>query len=90
MAYGEWYPVVGWLVFIVGLVTSIVMFSNTKKLYHVFYVASISLYIFTAAFYMDVFNLTKGGILTVLVISAVLFMVLGWYFSRIFSSENRR
>jgi len=89
MAYGEWYPVVGWLVFIVGLVTSIVMFSNTKKLYHVFYVASISLYIFTAAFYIDVFNLAKAGVLAVLVISAVVFMFLGFYFSRVFGEKKR-
>ena len=89
MAYGEWYPFLGWGVFIIGLIVAIVMFSNMKKIYPVFYVASIALYIFTAGFYMDVFNLAKGGILTVLVISAALFMLLGWYFSSIFGSGKR-
>jgi len=85
-----WYPFLGWSVFLIGLIVAISLFSNMKRLYSVFYVASISLYIFTAGFYMDVFNLTKGGILAVLVISAVIFMLLGWYFSRIFGREKGR
>ena len=83
-----WYPFLGWGVFIIGLIVAIVMFSNMKKIYPIFYVASIALYIFTAGFFIDVYDLAKGGVLLVLVISAILFMLLGWYFSRIFSHQK--
>jgi hypothetical protein len=85
-----WYPFLGWSVFIVGLIVAIIMFSNMKRLYPVMYVASIALYIFTAGFFMDVYDLSKGGILLVLVISAIIFMLLGWYFSRIFGHDKGR
>lgn len=90
MAYGEWYPFLGWSVFIISFIIAIIIYSKVKKFYLIFYLISISLYIFTAGFYIDVYNLTKGGILVVLVISAILFMLLGWYFSKIFHPDSAR
>ncbi|MBS3082171.1 hypothetical protein J4416_04560 [Candidatus Pacearchaeota archaeon] len=90
MAYGEWYPFLGWTVFIISLIIAIIIFSSKRKFYPIFYLISISLYIFTAGFYIDVYNLAKGGILSVLAVSAVLFMFIGWYFSKIFQSNNSR
>jgi len=86
MAY--WYPLMGWAVFWIGLIVAIVLFSSYKKIYSVFYLVSVSLYIFTVGFMIDVFKFGKGPILTTLVFSALLFMVLGYYFSVIFSRQG--
>ncbi|MBS3099543.1 hypothetical protein J4462_04985 [Candidatus Pacearchaeota archaeon] len=85
-----WYPFLGWSVFIVSLIIAIVIFAKHKKFYPIFYLISIALYVFTAGFYIDVYDLSKGGILIVLVISAILFMLIGWYFSKIFSADLRK
>ena len=85
-----WYPFLGWSVFIVALIIAIIIFARVKKFYPIFYLISISLYVFTAGFYIDVYDLTKGGILAVLAVFAVLFMLLGWYFSQIFHSDDLR
>ena len=90
MAYGEWYPFLGWADFIISLIIAIVIYAKSRKFYPIFYLIAISLYVFTAGFYIDVYDLTKGGILMVLVISAVLFMLVGWYFSKIFHSDAVR
>ncbi len=84
-----WYPLIGWPVFFVGAIISIVLFSNMKRLYPVFYTASISLYIFTAGFFIDAFDLKRGAILAVLVVSAILFMLVGYYFSKVFHSNKK-
>ena len=90
MAYGEWYPFLGWSVFIVSLIIAIIIYARVKKFYPIFYLIAISLYVFTAGFYIDVYDLTKGGILMVLVISAVIFMLAGWYFSKMLHSDDLR
>lgn len=83
-----WYPFLGWSVFIVALIIAIIIYARAKKFYPIFYLIAISLYVFTAGFYIDVYDLTKGGILMVLVVSAVVFMFVGWYFSKIFHSDE--
>ncbi len=90
MGYGEWYPLLGWSVFTIALIIGVIIFIRVRKFYPIFYLISISLYIFTTGFYIDVYNLSKGGILMVLVVSAGLFMLLGWYFSKIFNSDEVR
>jgi len=80
---GYWYPILGWGVFWIGLVISIVLFSIYKKLYPVIYLISIALYIFTIGFIIDVFELQETGVLVTLVVSAILFMALGFYLSKV-------
>ncbi|MBT7102604.1 hypothetical protein HN935_03790 [archaeon] len=83
-----WYPVIGWAAFWIGLIVAIILVSINKKFYPVLHVVSICLYIFTAGFLIDVFNLQKLGIMTVLIFSAVLFMVLGRHFSKVFAIHH--
>ena len=85
---GEWYPFLGWAVFWIGLILGIILFSIYKKIYPVFYVISILLYVFTAGFTIDVFDLGRLGILSVLVISAILFMSLGFYLSKVLGPKQ--
>jgi hypothetical protein len=78
------YEALGWGVFWISFVLAIILFAKYKRIYPVFYLISVALYIFTAGFIIDVFNLGKFGILSVLVISAIVFMVLGYYLSKVF------
>ncbi len=86
MAY--WLPVLGWGLFWVSLILGIVLFAVKKKIYPVIYVISIALYIFTAGFLIDEFKLQKGGILMTLIFSAVIFMLAGYYFSRVMKDDS--
>lgn len=79
-----WYPILGWGTFWISFLVAIILFASYKKLYPVMYMVSISLYIFSTGFFIDVFELPKIGILMTLIFSACLFMVLGYYFSKVF------
>lgn len=83
-----WYPILGWGTFWVALILGIILFVKSKKFYPVIYLISISLYVFTSGFMIDEFQFERLGIMTTLIISAILFMILGYYFSRIFKDHN--
>jgi len=89
MAYG-FYPFLGWAVFWISLISSIILFAKYKKLSSIFYLISVSLYIFTIGFAIDVFEFGKFGILTTLVVSALIFMLLGYYLSKVLHPEQAR
>jgi hypothetical protein len=89
MAYG-FYPIVGAGVFWIGLVIAIILFSTYRKIYPVFYMISVSLYIFTASFMIDIFHLGKLAILSTLIFSAVVFMGLGRYLSKVLHLEHEK
>jgi hypothetical protein len=82
MAYG-FIGFLGWGIFWVSFIIAIILFAKYKKMYSVFYLISIALYIFTAGFAIDVFEFGEFGILATLVISAVVFMLLGFYLSKV-------
>lgn len=84
--YG-FYSALGIGIFWIGLVVAIILFANYKKIYPVIFLASICLYIFTVGFMIDVFELNKNLILLTLAFSALVFMGLGFYFSRTLSSK---
>jgi hypothetical protein len=84
------YQALGWGIFWIGLIMGIILFVSYRKLYPVFYMISIALYVFTAGFMIDVFNFGKLGILATLVISAIIFMALGHYLSTIFTSSKSK
>lgn len=77
------YEVIGWGVFWISLILAIILFAKYKKLSYVFYLVSVSLYIYTAGFMIDVFNFQRFGILTTLVVSALVFIGLGYYLSKV-------
>ena len=77
------YSLAGWGVFWIALILSIILFAKYKKLYTVFYVISIALYIFTTIFFIEAFKLQEFGILSVLVVSAIIFMAIGFYLSKV-------
>ena len=81
------YSLLGWGVFWISFIVAIILFSKYKKMYPVFYLISIALYIFTAGFTIDVFSFGKFGILATLVFSAVVFMILGFYLSKVMKEK---
>lgn len=80
MAY--WYPVVGYLVFWIALIVAIILYAIKRKWYPIGYLVSVSLYIFTVCFVIDVFDIGKNGILLILAFSALLMILLGFYISK--------
>lgn len=85
MAY---YPLLGWGIFWVSFVLSIILFVKYRKLYTIFYLIGLALYIFTAGFLIDVYSFGKFGILITLVISAIFFMLVGYYLSKVLNLES--
>lgn len=81
------YQVMGWLVFWISLVLAVILFGKYKKLYPVFYLLSVALYIYTAGYIIDIFSLGKLGILAILVVSAGIFMILGYYLSTVLKED---
>ncbi len=82
MAYG-FIGIMGWGIFWVSLVIAIILFAKYRKVHPVFYLISVALYVYTAGYVIDIFELKEGGILTILAISAVIFMILGYYLSKV-------
>lgn len=88
MVYSAWLAPFGWGIFIVGLIVAIVLYSIKGKFYPVMYLISISLYVFTMGFIIDAFDLGKSLTLLLLALTAVLFIVLGMFFSRKFEGRK--
>ena len=82
------YGILGGFLFFVSLIVAIVLFAVYKKVYPVFYLISVALYIFTAGFAIDVFNIERFGILAILLFSAILFMFIGYYLSQVFHLQK--
>jgi len=77
-----WYPLLGYGVFWVGLIVAIILYAMKRKWYPIGYLVSVSLYIFTVGFVIDVFDINKNGVLLILAFSAVLMILLGFYLSK--------
>lgn len=88
MAYSPWLGAFGWGIFFLGLVFAIILFSIKRKFYPVMHLVSIATYIFTVGFIIDAFDIGKNGVLLLLAFSAVIFIVLGFYFSTKFKKDK--
>jgi len=77
-----WYPALGWFIFWISLVIAVILFAKTKKLFSIFYLASVSLYVFTVGFMIDIYNFKQGSVLLTLIFSAIIFILLGFYLSK--------
>lgn len=89
MVYSFWLAPFGWGIFFIGLIVAIVLYAIKRKFYPVMYLVSIATYIFTIGFVIDAFDLNKNWVLLLLALSAIIFMVLGWYFGKKFSKKTQ-
>ncbi len=78
-----WYPFVGYGIFWVSLIVSIILYAVKRKWYPIMYLISIALYIFTLCFVIDVFELSKNWILLLLAFSALVMIYIGFYISKL-------
>ena len=76
-----WYPFVGYSIFWLGLIASIIIYAIMRKWHPLMYFISICLYIFTVCFFIDIFDLSKNLILLVLAFPACLMIAVGKYLS---------
>lgn len=72
----------GYFVFWVSMIVAIILFAVYRKFSPVFYLMSVALYVYTAGYLIREWELSKGFILGILVLSAILFMVMGRYISK--------
>jgi hypothetical protein len=83
MADATWSIAVGILVFIIALVISIILYVKFKQWSVVVYVASLATYTFAFFYTWDVFQLSKNVVLILLIISTIIMMGIGKYFSTV-------
>ena len=90
MVYSYWLAPFGWGIFFIGLVVAIILYAVKQKFYPVMYLVSIATYIFTIGFVIDAFDLGKNVVLLLLGLSAVIFILLGFYFSKKFEKVKEK
>src|SRR3989344_6786887 len=83
-----WLAPFGWGIFFIGLVAAIIIFAIKRKFYPIMYLISITTYIFTIGFVIDAFDLSRDVTLLLLALSAVIFILLGFYFARRFEARK--
>ncbi len=82
-----WYPYVGYGTFWVALVVAIILYAIKRKWYPILYLVSVSLYIFTISFVIDVFELSRNWILLLLAFSSAVMVAIGMYLSKRFRKK---
>lgn len=85
-----WYPILGYGIFWIGLVLAVIMFATMRKFYPILYLASISVYIFTLGFVIDVFDVGKEGILILLAFSTLLMITIGMSLAKSKQKKKKR
>lgn len=89
MAGADWSIALGILTYIVALILAIIFYIRYKKVYLVVIIASIATYIFAVFYTWDIFELNKNWILAMLVLSTLIMMGLGKYFSSFKIEEDK-
>lgn len=79
----DWSIAVGVLVYLVAIIVAAIYYFRLKKVFIISYVASIATYVFAVFYTWDVFELRKEWILLMLLISTVIMILLGKYFSHV-------
>lgn len=77
-----WYGPVGIGIFFLALIVSLILYLLYRKFYPIVYVIFLSLYMFTLSYLIDVFKLNRDLILGLLALTAVVMMLLGYYFKK--------
>lgn len=77
----DWSIAVGVLVYLIAIIIAVIYYLRYKKFSIVVFVASISTYVFAVFYTWDVFDLNKNWVLMILLISSIIMMILGKYFS---------
>lgn len=82
MAGADWSIPVGILIYLIALIFAIYYYYKYKKIFLIVFITSIATYGFSVFYAWDVFDLNKNYVLVILVISTILMIFLGKYFSK--------
>lgn len=74
---------VGIITFIIAILFAAYYYLKYHKVYLISLIASVAIYVFGVFYTWDVFELNKNWILTILIISTIIMMFLGKYFSNL-------
>ncbi|MBI2545526.1 MAG: hypothetical protein HYW22_02965 [Candidatus Aenigmarchaeota archaeon] len=77
-----WHEIIAVGEFFVGVIIALALYANTRKLFPLMYEISVLFYIFTVAYVIEEFNLSKDMTVIILAVSAVIMILLGFYLSR--------
>ena len=83
MSEADWSIALGILVFLIAIIFAAIYYFRYKKIYLVILISSIATYIFAVFYTWDVFELETNWILLMLVMSTIIMILLGRYFSNI-------
>ncbi|MDA3855631.1 MAG: hypothetical protein PF569_05195 [Candidatus Woesearchaeota archaeon] len=89
MVGATWSIGLGILVFIIAIVFATYYYLRYKKFFLVLFVASVSIYIFAVFYTWDVYDSNKNIIMIMLVISTIIMLFLGKYFSKFKLKANK-
>lgn len=85
----EWAPALGYFIFWIGLIASIILYATKRKWNLVMYLVSLCLYVFTFGFIIDAFDIGKNGVLLLLAFSALVMILIGFYISSKFNKDKQ-
>jgi len=86
MAGAEWSIAVGILVYILAIIFGAIYYFRYKKVFLLFFIASIATYIFAVMYTWDVFlnlNSDRNWVLLILLVSTILMFFIGNYFKNL-------
>lgn len=83
MGSADWSIGVGIFVFIIAIIIAAIYYWRFKKVFLVVFTASIATYVFAVFYTWDVFELSKNWVLAILLLSTIIMVFLGKYFSNI-------
>lgn len=77
-----WWQILFWVLLVPCLIILGIIYGTSKKLYKLFYVLATFTYVITIAYVIDVYNLDRNWILSLLTLSAILMILLGYQLTR--------
>ena len=78
-----WSVPLGILIYLIAIIFAIIFYFKYKKVFMVLFTASVATYVFGVFYAWDVFSLDKNYVLLMLVISTIVMILLGRYFSKL-------
>lgn len=85
-----WWEIVFWLLLVPCLIILGITYGTGKKLYKLLYVLAIYTYVTLATYVIDVFSLGRNWILSILVFSAILLILIGFFMSKNSSKKKTK
>jgi hypothetical protein len=84
-----WAPVVFWVLLVPLLVVLFVVYLKSRTLFRLLYILAVFTYAMTVMYTIDAYDLGRDAIIGILLFSAVLMMLVGWWFRKLGSHARK-